>query len=115
MGTEFGIYFTIDGGSNWIKLSGGLPITCIKDIAIQKRENDLVVATFGRGFYVLDDYSILQKINADNLKESAHIFPIKDGVVFNPSTPYGHKENRFKVKVSLIRKTQLLVQVFAII
>ncbi len=96
VGTEFGIYFTLDGGSNWIKLSAGLPITCIKDIAIQKRENDLVIATFGRGFYVLDDYSILQKIKADDLKEAAHIFPIKDGLVFNPSTPYGHKGKSFQ-------------------
>ena len=60
-GTEFGIYMTLDGGKNWMKFMNGMPMTSVRDIAIQKHENDLVVATFGRGFYVLDDYSSLQK------------------------------------------------------
>ncbi|MBI3233463.1 MAG: glycosyl hydrolase, partial [Bacteroidetes bacterium] len=95
-GTEFGLYFTVDGGGHWVKLSGGLPTTCIKDIAIQKRENDLLVATFGRGFYVLDNYSVLQNVSAAILNDSAYIFPIKNGLVFIPSTPYGHKGKSFQ-------------------
>src|SRR5678815_957337 len=56
-GTEFGVFFTRDGGRRWIQLKGGMPPITVKDLAIQRRENDLVVATFGRGFYILDDYT----------------------------------------------------------
>jgi photosystem II stability/assembly factor-like uncharacterized protein len=96
-GTEFGFYFSADGGKNWTELTSGLPKSiCIKDIAIQREENDIVLATFGRGFYVLDDYSMLQNIKAGDLNKDAHIFPIKDGLVFNISTPYGHKGKSFQ-------------------
>src|SRR5206468_7898598 len=47
-GTEFGVYFSIDGGNEWTQLKGGLPPIAIKDMEIQKREGDLVLATFGR-------------------------------------------------------------------
>jgi photosystem II stability/assembly factor-like uncharacterized protein len=89
VGTEFGVHFTIDGGTNWMKLSAGLPTICVRDIAIQERENDLVLGTFGRGFYVLDDYSPLQTIKKSDLEKKASIFDIKDGLVFIPSEPYG--------------------------
>jgi hypothetical protein len=88
-GTEFGIYFTIDGGQNWVQLKGGLPTICVRDIAIQERENDLVIATFGRGFYVLDDYSPLQSLRQEHLDKKAHIFPVKNGLVFIPEEPLG--------------------------
>ncbi|MFN5182332.1 MAG: glycosyl hydrolase [Bacteroidota bacterium] len=95
-GTEFGIYMTLDGGKNWMKFTNGMPINSVRDIAIQKRENDLVVATFGRGFYVMDDYSPLQKMKKEDLDVTAKIFPVKDGIVFNPSYPYGHKGKSFQ-------------------
>lgn len=96
-GTEFGFYFSNDGGKNWIEIKGGLPeAICIKDITIQKRENDIVVATFGRGFYVLDNYSLLQNIKKEDLDKKANIFPIKDALVYNESTPYGHKGKSFQ-------------------
>src|SRR5258708_5385478 len=47
-GTEFGLYFTVDSGQKWIRLQGGLPTIAVRDLTIQKRENDLVLATFGR-------------------------------------------------------------------
>lgn len=75
--TEFGIYFTIDGGKKWIKLSGGVPTISFRDLAIQRRENDLVGATFGRGFYILDDYSILRDISESLLKKEATLFPVR--------------------------------------
>ena len=62
LGTEFGIYFTLDGGEEWIKIKGGVPTISFRDLAIQKRENDLVGASFGRGFYVFDDYSFLREL-----------------------------------------------------
>lgn len=96
-GTEFGFYFSNNGGKNWIEITNGLPQSiCVKDIAIQKRENDIVIATFGRGFYVMDDYSLLQNINKEDLNKKASIFPIKDGLVYNESTPFGHKGKSFQ-------------------
>jgi photosystem II stability/assembly factor-like uncharacterized protein len=88
IGTEFGAYFTVDGGSTWTKLSG-LPTIAVYDLDIQKRESDLVAATFGRGFYVLDDYSPLRAISAANLQKTAHLFPIKDALLYVPSSPLG--------------------------
>src|SRR5207249_4442914 len=61
VGTEFGAFFTLDGGRKWIQLKGGLPVIPVRDIAIQRKGNDLVLATFGRGFYLLDDYSALRQ------------------------------------------------------
>jgi photosystem II stability/assembly factor-like uncharacterized protein len=72
--TEFGIYFTIDGGGKWVQLKGGLPVISFRDLAIQRRENDLVGASFGRGFYILDDYSPLREISPEQLEAEAHLF-----------------------------------------
>ena len=81
-GTEFGVFFTIDGGKKWTQLKGGLPTIAVRDIAIQKRENDLVLATFGRGYYILDDYTPLRNIMKDDLSKEAFITPIKDSWMF---------------------------------
>ncbi len=88
-GTEFGFYFSIDGGAKWIKLTEGLPTIAIRDIAIQARENDLVVASFGRSFYVLDDYSPLRNLTKENLDKEGHIFEIKDAWHYVQSNPIG--------------------------
>ncbi len=72
--TEFGIYFTIDGGTKWVKLGGGVPTISFRDLAIQRRENDLVGASFGRGFYILDDYSVLRHVSEQQLQEKATLF-----------------------------------------
>ncbi len=96
-GTEFGFYFSLDAGKNWVELKSGLPESiCIKDIAIQREENDIVLATFGRGIFVLDDYSLLQTIRSDDFNKTTAIFPVKTGLVFHPSTPYGHKGKSFQ-------------------
>ncbi len=67
-GTEFGVFFTVDGGDQWIELTGDAPTISYRDLAIQRRENDLVGATFGRGFFVLDDYSPLREVTRDKLE-----------------------------------------------
>ena len=85
VGTEWGVFFTIDGGEKWIQLKAGMPIVKVPDITIQERENDLVVATFGRGFYILDDYSPLRTINKELLEKDAYMFPIKDALMYIPS------------------------------
>jgi len=76
--TEFGIYFTINGGEKWIKIQGGVPTISFRDLAIQKRENDLVGASFGRGFYILDDYSLLRDISEEQLQQEATLFSPRD-------------------------------------
>lgn len=98
-GTEFGLYLSTNAGTNWSKFNAGLPNTTIKEIVIQERENDLVLATFGRGFYILDDYSPLQNYQSrktDLETKAATIFPIKEALVFMPSTPLGHRGKSFQ-------------------
>jgi len=73
-GTEFGVFFTVDGGRKWVKLAGGAPTISFRDLAIQRRESDLVGATFGRGFWVLDDYSPLREVSEEALEKPAMLF-----------------------------------------
>ena len=77
LATEFGIYATLDAGEKWFKLGGGLPTISFRDLEIQTRENDLVAASFGRSFYILDDYSILRHANKETLAEDLHVFPVR--------------------------------------
>ncbi|MCO6490360.1 MAG: glycosyl hydrolase [Phaeodactylibacter sp.] len=95
-GTEFGCFFTIDGGQHWKQLKAGLPVIAVRDIAIQKRDNALVLGTFGRGFYVLDDYSPLRQMAEENLQAEAKIFPVSDGLVYIESVPLGRREKGFQ-------------------
>lgn len=74
LGTEFGIYFTVDGGDNWIELEGGMPTISVRDVRIQRRENDLVAGSFGRGIFILDDYTPLRSLNAEALESDALLF-----------------------------------------
>jgi hypothetical protein len=88
-GTEFALYFTIDGGGKWQRLRSGLPTIAVRDLAIQRYMSDLVVGTFGRGFYVLDDYSPLRPAGPDHFAKPATIFPIRDGFLYMPRDQYG--------------------------
>ncbi len=98
-GTEFGVFFTNNGGEKWIQLKGGIPTIAVRDIDIQRRENDLALGTFGRGFYILDDYSPLRTANMELLNKDAHIFPIKDALMFHHfRASYGRGESFFKAK-----------------
>ncbi len=81
-GTEFGFFFSVDGGGKWIQLKNGMPPVPVRDIAIQKRENDIVVATFGRGFYIIDDYTPLREISKQLFDSTAYIFKVKDALMF---------------------------------
>jgi len=71
--TERGVYTSLNGGSSWQKLPG-TPTISFRDLTIQKRENDLVAASFGRGFFVLDDYSALREFTSDNLSKEGKLF-----------------------------------------
>jgi len=94
-GTEFGLFTSWDAGNDWKALKSGLPTVAVKDIEIQEREDDLVLATFGRGFYILDDYSPLREFEALN-KAEAIIFSVKTAKLFNPSRPLGYSGSGFQ-------------------
>ena len=95
-GTEFGVFFTVDGGKKWIQLKGGLPTISIHDLNIQKRENDLVVGTFGRSIYVLDNYAPLRAIKPETLAQEAVLFPVKDAMMYIQSQPLGGRGKAFQ-------------------
>ena len=125
VGTEFGVFFTIDGGKIWTQLKSGISVNCIKDMVIQERENDLVVATFGRGFYILEDYTPLRNYKRDIVdkmktakagesekgaaekgvaekspdKTTGHIFEIKDALLFTQTGgKYGQGSTYYAAK-----------------
>ena len=79
LGTEFGVYTSLNQGEQWVKLSNGMPTISVRDLAIQKRENDLVAGTFGRGIYILDNYAALRGITEKSLENEASLFQPKDG------------------------------------
>ncbi|WP_235296157.1 WD40/YVTN/BNR-like repeat-containing protein [Portibacter marinus] len=87
--TEFGVFYTKNNGANWTKLSSGMPTIPIRDITIQRRENDLVAASFGRGFYILDNYTPLRQLDDEVLKKEAHLFPVKDALWYEPKSVVG--------------------------
>ncbi|KZN67471.1 WD40/YVTN/BNR-like repeat-containing protein [Pseudoalteromonas luteoviolacea] len=74
IGTEFGIFFTVDGGKKWVELNGGMPTISTRDVKIQRRENDLVAGTFGRGIYILDDYAPLRQLTEKSMEQEAMLF-----------------------------------------
>jgi photosystem II stability/assembly factor-like uncharacterized protein len=74
LGTELGLSFTVDGGERWIRTRTGMPPIPIRDLAIQKRESDLVAASFGRGFFILDDYSALRQLTPEVLHSDGALF-----------------------------------------
>ncbi|HEX8637759.1 MAG TPA: hypothetical protein VF692_06845, partial [Pyrinomonadaceae bacterium] len=82
VGTEFGFFFTVDGGQKWIQMKGGLPTIAVRDIAIHKGMNDLLLGTFGRGIYVLDDYAPLRQVKKESLDQNSMLFPVKDALMY---------------------------------
>jgi photosystem II stability/assembly factor-like uncharacterized protein len=96
VGTEFALFFTPDAGQHWIRLKGGLPTIAVRDLCIQKRENDLVVGTFGRGIYILDDYSPLRKLSRELLRREASMAPVKDALIYIPTRQYGLRGKSFR-------------------
>ena len=96
VGTEFGLYFSIDGGQKWIQLKGGLPTIAVRDLVIQKRENDLVVGTFGRGIYILDNYTPLRLLKPEMLHQEAAVFPVKDALMYIQAQPLGGRNKSFQ-------------------
>jgi hypothetical protein len=89
---EFGVYTSLNGGEKWIELTGNVPTIQSRDLAIQRREDDPVGATFGRDFYVLDNYAPLRQIDGKLLNQEAHLFSVKDADAYIQTDPLGGGE-----------------------
>jgi photosystem II stability/assembly factor-like uncharacterized protein len=85
VGTEFGVYFSIDAGTRWTQLKSGLPGVPVDDIQIQARANDLVLGTHGRGIYILDDITPLEQLARAKQAQVAYLFPVQDALLFQPN------------------------------
>lgn len=94
-GTEFALFASLDGGAKWLKIRGGLPTIQVKDLVVQKHNADLVVGTFGRGFYVFDDYSPLRDLHDDLMAKEAHLFPVRPAMQYVQSRPFGRGGQAF--------------------
>jgi photosystem II stability/assembly factor-like uncharacterized protein len=86
-GMEFGLYATVDGGANWVRMSG-VPTIQVRDVTIHKREGDVIAGTFGRGVFVLDDYSALREMTPQTLGERARLYPLRDAYQYNELNQY---------------------------
>jgi photosystem II stability/assembly factor-like uncharacterized protein len=85
VGTEFGVYFTVDGGAHWTQLKSGIPGVPVADLQIQPRWNDLVVGTHGRGIYILDDLTPLEHLVKAKQAAVAFLYPIPDEMLLQPN------------------------------
>jgi photosystem II stability/assembly factor-like uncharacterized protein len=96
IGTEFGLFFSIDGGQKWVQIKSGLPTIAVRDLVIQKREDDLVIATFGRGIYILDNYAPLRDVTPQLMAAEGHLFPVKEAMMYIQSQPLGGRGKSFQ-------------------
>ena len=98
LGAEFGAFVSVDDGESWMDFSSGLPTIAVRDLEIQTREGDLVAATFGRSFYVVDDYTPLRELARQSeaiLASGGHIFEVADGDMYVPWSPRRRERQRF--------------------
>ncbi len=82
--TEFGVFFTVDGGEEWVKLESGMPTIAIRDMVIQRQKDDLVAGSFGRGIFILDDYTPLRDVSPEMLNQDAKLFDAQDAYWYQP-------------------------------
>jgi photosystem II stability/assembly factor-like uncharacterized protein len=95
VGTEFGLYFSREGGRKWIKVSS-LPVIPVRDIALHHKQNDLVIATFGRGFWILDDYSLLRNLKPETVEQDVALFPVRQAPMYLEASPLGQPGKSFQ-------------------
>jgi len=86
-GTELALFVSFDDGDSWQSLQLNLPPTSMRDLAFH--DNDLIVATHGRGFWVLDDIGVLRQVNADVAGANAHLFKPADAIIVPPASDEG--------------------------
>jgi photosystem II stability/assembly factor-like uncharacterized protein len=88
-GTEFGLFISIDGGSRWAQFTAGIPNVGVRDIAIHPREHDLIVATHGRGLYIIDDLTPLRKLDSTTLAQDVAFLPARPSTMVIPVFEFG--------------------------
>ncbi|MEQ9591052.1 MAG: hypothetical protein RLN86_00545 [Cyclobacteriaceae bacterium] len=81
LGTEFGLFVSIDDGKNWNRFTNNMPATAVHHVELQRKTSDLVMATHGRGIIIIDDISPLREIDADVLQKQVHFFKSKPTVI----------------------------------
>ncbi|MBN1224958.1 MAG: hypothetical protein JXB23_17040 [Candidatus Aminicenantes bacterium] len=82
LGTEFGLFLSMNGGKNWVLFGGDLPRVPIDDIVVNGEENDLILGTHGRGIIILDDITMLENLDDSVLGSEAHLFPVREAIEF---------------------------------
>ncbi len=97
VGTEFSFFVSFDGGTSWTEFNKGLPTIAVRDIAIQERENDLVIATFGRGFYVIDDYTPLRNYKKEMIGKPGYIFPVREAKMFVQTSEFDNQGSMYYI------------------
>ncbi|GAC1400019.1 MAG: hypothetical protein NVSMB56_15130 [Pyrinomonadaceae bacterium] len=90
LGTEFGLFVSVDGGKNWAQFKGGnFPSVAVRDIAIQPRESDLILATHGRGIWIVDDITPLRALTPDVLAKDATFLQTRQSLLTIPANEFG--------------------------
>lgn len=95
MGTEFGAYWSWNGGKNWVELRGGLPTVAVNDLVVHPRDNDLVLGTHGRGVWILDQINALQEMTPDIAASPAHLFTLEPAEQIRYRGERAHTGNMF--------------------
>jgi len=95
-GTEYGLFLSQNGGGNWIQIKGNLPTIAVRDLTIQKRRDDLVVGTFGRGIYILDDLKPLRAMTPAVASAEATLFALRDADLYVERQPLGLPAKAFQ-------------------
>lgn len=98
IGTEFGLFFTVDAGKHWVELSGDVPTISFRDVKIQRHENDLVAGSFGRGIFILDDYSPLRMVSEKALEQEALLFAARDALWYIPDGMHTDSHGDFEYR-----------------
>ncbi len=89
IGTEFGIYFTINGGQKWVKCKGGLPTISFRDLTIHRRDNDLICGSFGRSIYIFDNINVFRELSKDQMESEAALLDAGKGLWYIPRPSLG--------------------------
>ncbi len=95
LGTEIGLFVSINGGRNWVELKNNMPTLPFNDLVIHPRDNDLVLGTHGRGVWILDNLNSLQELTPNALNQQAALFSIPTGVMINYSSTGAHTGDMF--------------------
>jgi hypothetical protein len=96
VGTEFGVFFSRDNGARWTRLRGGLPTIQVRDMAVHKRDDELAIATFGRGFYVLDNLASLRALTPPVIASGAALLPVRRTPLYIEASPLGGRGASFQ-------------------